>query len=184
MILIEKYLIKAMKADWKEDGYTVAGIMVQDEPWLAVVGTGYLAAVERSNAPRKMLATIAEHAGDLPGTGAAWLLQKGCESQLTDFDYTEALIRETIAEKPDDGLMVRTRMWMDTRKLWQNTASGRIWVMNPAKTNIADAPASMIEPTGPWIRFRGTVSVAAVCRETVDEADGKLLEHLEKVRWI
>lgn len=183
MILNEKPLVKAMVADWKEDGYTVAGIMVDGEPWLAVVGAGYLAAVQRDNTPRKVLATIAEHAGDLPGVGHAWLLQKGCESQLTDFDYTDALIRETIAEEPEDGLMVRSRLMLGTRRLWQNTATGKIWAMDPAKTNIADAPASKIEPTGPWVRFRGTVSVAAVCRETADEEDGKLLGHLEKVRW-
>ena len=184
MILVEKYLVKAMTADWKEEGYTVAGLMVDGEPWLAVVGTGYLAAVERSNAPRKMLATIAEHAGDLPGTGAAWLLQKGAESQMADFDYVEAAIRETIAEEPEEGLMARCRVILGTRRLWQNTATGKIWLMDPTKTNIADAPASNIGATGPWLRFQGTVSVAAVCRETTDEADEKLLAHLEKVRWI
>lgn len=184
MILIEKYLIKAMKADWKEDGYTVAGIMVQDEPWLAVVGTGYLAAAEFVNAPRKVLALIVEHAGFVPAVGYAWQIQKGCEAQVTDFDYAREQIEETINDEADEGMMVRTRLRMDNRRLWQNTKDGKIWVMNPAKTNIADAPASCIEPAGAWLRFRGRGSVAAVCRETVDEADGKLLEHLEKVRWI
>lgn len=184
MILNEKPLAKRMTEDWKDQGYTVAGILVEGEPWLAVVGTGYMAAVERSNAPRKVLATIAEHAGDLPGVGQAWLVQKGAELQLADFEYIEATVRELLDQQADEGLLARCRLILGTRRLWQNTATGRIWLMDPAKTNIAAAPTDAIEPAGVWLRMRGTLSTACICRERADEADEKLLEHLQKVRWI
>lgn len=184
MILNEKPLVKRMNKDWKEEGYTVAGFFVDEEPWIGIVGTGYLAAVERSNAPRKVLAAIAEHAGDLPGVGQAWLVQKGSETQMADSEYVEETIRELLDGEPEEGLMVRCRLILGLRRLWQNTASGVIWLMDPEKTNIAAAPSSSIEAVGPWIRFRGKHSAACVCRETADETDEKLLEHLKKVRWI
>lgn len=184
MILNEKPLVKRMTADWKDVGYTAAGIMVEGEPWLAVVGTGYMAAVERSNAPRKVLAAIAEHAGDLPDVGHAWLVQQGSGTQLADYEYIEGTIRELLDQDADEGLMARCRLTLGTRRLWQNTASGRIWLMDPEKTNIAAAPAAAIEPVGMWLRMRGTLSAACICRERADEADEKLLEHLQKVRWI
>lgn len=184
MILNEKPLVKRMAADWKDEGYTVAGILVEGQPWLGIVGTGYLAAVERSNAPRKVLATIAEHAGDLPGVGQAWLVRKGCETQMADFEYIEEILREPLDAEPDEGLMARCRLILGTRRLWQNTASGKIWLMDPEKTNIAVAPAAAIEPVGMWLRMRGTLSAACICRERVEEDDEKLLEYLKKVRWI
>ncbi len=184
MILNEKPLAKRMNEDWKDEGYTVAGFLRDKEPWLGIVGTGYLAAVERSNAPRKVLATIAEHAGDLPGVGQAWLVQKGAETQLADYEYIEDTIRELLSQEPDEGLMARCRLILGTRRLWQNTASGAIWLMDPAKTNIAAAPASAIDPIGMWLRMRGTLSAACICRERTEEEDEKLLEHLKKVRWV
>lgn len=184
MILNEKPLSKRMNQDWKEEGYTVAGILVDGEQWLGVVGTGYLAAVERSNAPRKVLAAIAEHAGELPGVGHAWLIQKGAETQLADHGYIEDTIRELLDQEPEEGLMARTRLTLGTRRLWQNTASGGVWLMDPEKTNIAAAPAAAIEPVGMWLRMRGTLSAACVCRERVEEDDEKLLAHLKKVRWV
>lgn len=184
MILNEKPLVKRMNEDWKGEGYTVAGFLMDGDPWLGIVGIGYLVAVERSNAPRKVLAAIAEHAGELPGVGHAWLVQKKHDTQLADYDYTESTIRDLLDQEADEGLLARCRLTLGTRRLWQNTASGAIWLMDPEKTNIAAAPAAAIEPVGMWLRMKGTLSAACICRERVPEDDEKLLDHLKKVRWV
>lgn len=75
MVINEKGLCAAMKAAYKKKstGYKVAArISENGTEEIVLSAPGWTAIITRENAPRKVMALIVEHVGDLPQAGQAF----------------------------------------------------------------------------------------------------------------
>lgn len=90
MIISENGLVKAMKESYKTDGYTVTNISGAVAIW---TDHWCIKCIQR-NLPRKALAQIVEHAGELPEPDTAMYLRKGDDPQWASKDYVTAELAE------------------------------------------------------------------------------------------
>ena len=90
MIISEKGLSKAMKAAYSTVGYTVANMAGA----MAIWTDEWCVKCLRWNLPRKALAMIVEHAGELPEPDSAMYLRKGDDPQWASMDYVAAELAE------------------------------------------------------------------------------------------
>lgn len=186
MILVEKRVCQAMTSDYKEGGYTVVMYFSGNDAWLGISGDGWAAVCERSNVPRKVLALIVEHAGDLPAAGQAWTLEKDCEPQNTEFNVAVEEFERMMAwlDDTEPERMNRTPLHLRAFRLWQNEKSGAIWKISPRLSAMADTAPEYTTAAGNRMCLRGSVSAVFVDREAVSrKGEGELIAHLEKMRW-
>ena len=77
MLINEAGLVRAMKRAYRGEGYNVVNrggtIAIYTKTWYLEAGRGYI--------PRKALATIVEHMGEIPEAGNPVLVQKDVEAQ-------------------------------------------------------------------------------------------------------
>lgn len=78
MLINEAGLVRAIKRAYKSDGYIVAN----QGDTVSIYTKGWYIQVHRAMLPRKVLATIVEHAGMIPNVNAPTSIQKGGDPQL------------------------------------------------------------------------------------------------------
>ena len=93
----ERSLLAAIKDAWRTGGYSVAG----NGGELVLQGSGWLAVLPRGIVPRKVLALLVEHLGEIP-EGAAWKVYKkqGAQAQMVDMalEAVDTIRRELESE--------------------------------------------------------------------------------------
>ena len=99
MIISENGLVKAMKESYKTDGYTVTNISGAVAIW---TDHWCIKCIQR-NLPRKALAQIVEHAGELPEPDTAMYLRKGDDPQWASKDYVTAAAGGGLYRVPPHG---------------------------------------------------------------------------------
>lgn len=185
MILKEKKLCRVMAGRYKDEGYSVTTFQENGDIYLGIRSGGWAVVCEWSNVPRKVLATIVEHAGALPGAGQAWLLEEDMEPQTEDFEMAAEEFRMLMAylDEAEPEKLCRTPLHMGIFRLWQNVQTGAIWRVNPAFTAMAAPAENRITVAGACLCMSGNLSAVFVDRASETEGDAKLIEHLQKVRW-
>lgn len=116
MVVNEKALIKAMKAEYSGDGYKVAKRGHGGEAVLEIQAAMWSVEITWPNIPSKVLALIVEHLKTLPAAGEAFQARKG---------ETAAIIYEMMEEMPDvdddtkPTLAHRTLLTYQGMEVWQ-----------------------------------------------------------------
>lgn len=84
----ERSLLAAIKDAWRTGGYSVVG----NGGELVLQGSGWLAVLPRGIVPRKVLALLVEHLGEIP-EGAAWKVYKkqGAQAQMVAMGVGDAM---------------------------------------------------------------------------------------------
>lgn len=116
MVISEKALLKAMKAEYKEDGYKVAKSGHGDEAILHIQAAMWAVEITWANIPSKVLALIVEHIKTLPATGEAYQVRKG-ETATTIFDMMEEMPEIEDANKLP--AIHRTPITYKAMEVWQ-----------------------------------------------------------------
>lgn len=146
MVISESGLCAAMKAAFKKKstGYKVAARLTEDgEEKIVLSAPDWIAIINRENAPRKVLALIVEHVGDLPAEGKAFQVQ---DTKVQTEIYSMAVPELEKAVANAD--VKRTQLQYMGYQIWQRTDDHSVFMMAPKNEDMLDhynRPVSVAE---------------------------------------
>lgn len=187
MIVKEKGLLRLMKEAWKGSGYTVTVDETPAEDYLCISYWGWKVGMALDIVPRKVLGMLAEHIGKLPLPGEAFRVQKD-EVQRELLDTATAPfedLRQCIEHWESHKIMKPTKLEWDGCRVWQSPRDQSIVLLDPELAQVAMFGDGSIDVRleGAQLMIQGNRSFAAVGRDSVNEGDKPLLEHLTNVKW-
>ena len=184
MVIDEKGLCAAMKAAYKKKstGYKVAARISEDGTEEIVLSApGWTAIITRENAPRKVMALIVEHVGDLPQAGQAFQVQDA-NSQAEIFDMAVPELEELAA----GALVKRTRLNYDGYQIWQRVDDRTVFMMPPKHEDMLDSysrPVKVMD-NGALFYVEGIASRLYLQPLNVQQNELTALHHLAKLQWV
>ena len=127
----ERALLAALKDEWKGAGYTVG----RTGERLLLKGIGWTLHCTMEVLPRKVLALLVEHLGEIPAAGDCWVVSKKSGSQtailqVADTDFSDARGNKAAA----------TSLTFGGWRVWQEEESLRVLLMNEDLTSIVYLP--------------------------------------------
>ena len=136
MVINESGLCAAMRKAFnkKSTGYKVAAqLSPKGERELVLSAPGWTAAIARENAPRKVLALIVEHVGDLPDEGMAFQVQdKNVQTEIYNMAVPDA-------GTPATGYKVkRTKLTYEGYQIWQRVDNLQVLMVAPMIEDLMD----------------------------------------------
>ena len=132
----ERSLARAMKESWRGGGYEVAGYGDGNGRMLFLDGRTWAALLPRRTCPRKVLALLAEHLGEIPEASAYRVSKNtGAQNQMMDMPLgtLDKLQREVAEGKGEE--ILRTNMVWKGREVWQKE-NLRVLAFDAALTEI------------------------------------------------
>lgn len=170
----ERGLLAAVRSAWRGGGYEVVG----NGQELVLRGQGWLAVLPRGIAPRKVLALLVEHLGEIP-EGAAWKVYKrqGAQAQMVDMAL-EAVdtIRRELESESDPREAHRTAMTWKNWEIWQ-TEDMKVATFDPALAAMGVGDAMAYGRRLVW-DDEGGLLVVAPRRDDIEDALRQRLEQL------
>ena len=181
-MLNEKVLAQLMKSAWKAGGYIVSCFNMECDRMILLSDPGkWTVACEVGNMPRKCLGLIVEHIGCIPENEAVRCMKDGEQNVI--LDMAKSLYADLLQTKQKaEGCMVRTAIRVGGLRLWQDTDSMSLMLMNDAASicNYADSDAE-VKMVSDGILFGMTDAVLFVREELAEEYD-HVLQALEGLR--
>lgn len=119
MVVNETALLRAIREDYKGQGYTVARRPSDDdeeEGTLVLESSDWLVEIEWKNVPPKIIGLIAQHLKGLPDLGEAFTVQKK-ETKTTIFNMVGRM--PEIEPKAPVIIAHRTRLMYESTEVWQ-----------------------------------------------------------------
>lgn len=184
MVIAESGLCAAMKDAFrkKSTGYKVAAdiLCATNKEDLIVSAPGWTAFINRENAPRKVLALIVEHMGDLPKAGQAFHVQD-------DQSQTEIL---NIAIPDGTGSIAgafvrRTNLTYNGYQIWQRTDNHNVFMVDPKMEALMDNyNREVILTEDGQFYLKGVASRLYVRPLQVNQNELPALHHLAKLQWV
>ena len=135
MTFSEKGLARAMKAAYRNYGYTVA----QSESGLVIVTDSWGVGIREDMVPNGIKGLIVSHAGKLPSEGTAIFIQKDSVCNKI-YEMAVGRVRD-IKQAWADGLTARimpTRFTLDGMVIWQRCKDLKMAVVDPDDMQILD----------------------------------------------
>ena len=186
MIINEKALLRLMKACQKSGGYWVA--MTEGSPaWIYIHGTNWYVGVQRDKLPRKALALLVEHMGEMPYPGVACKILK----DVVQDEFYE-LVTEPIFSMNADGrnnwtnpkmhLRPTPLTWRET-KVWQR-GDGKILLMNPDLMDLAIHFYTYPTAAGSAIFFDGGIEQVYIVPEMHLAGDEEFIKTIGATMWV
>ena len=183
MVINESGLCAAMKKAFqkKSTGYKVAAqLSPKGERELVLSAPGWTAAISRENAPRKVLALIVEHVGDLPDEGMAYQVQdKNVQTEIYNMAVPDASASVTSYK------VKRTKLTYEGYQIWQRVDNLQVY---PVAQNIEDLMDNYhrevrITENGMFY-VEGVASRLHIQPLKVDQNEMPALHHLAKLQWV
>lgn len=170
----ERALLSALKEEWKGAGYTVGRTGEE----LLLKGIGWTLRCTMEVLPRKVLALLVEHLGEIPGGGDCWNVSKKSGSQTAILQVADTEFQEAMGAQGNKA--APTRLTFGGWRVWQEEESLRVLLMNEDLTSIVVLPKdSEARATG-----RGIVKDAGPdVLQVAAEAEPPEAEYLESVQW-
>ena len=135
MTFNEKGLARAMKAAYRNYGYTVA----QSDSGLMIITESCGVGIRENLIPNEIKGLIVCHAGQLPNKGTAIFIQK---SNVSNKLYEIAISRvRDLKQAWSDGLTMRimpTRFTLDGMVIWQRVKDLKMAMVDPDDMQILD----------------------------------------------
>ena len=181
MTFNEKGLIRAMKAAYKDTGYSVVGT----DSGFIITGEMWGTSIHEKAIPNTVKGLIVTHAGKLPDIGEAINVQKG-EASTMIYDLAVAGIQrldELYRDKKCE-VICPTRLTMDGYRLWQQPKSLEIDVIDPENQQILDYGDRDAYLLGNAIYGETVYGSVFVLREDVAPENKIMLDHLAEMQWI
>lgn len=170
----ERGLLAAVRSAWRGGGYEVVG----NGQELVLRGQGWLAVLPRGIAPRKVLALLVEHLGEIP-EGTAWkgYKKQGAQAQMVDMAL-EAVdtIRRELESEPNPREAHRTAMTWKNWEVWQ-TEDLKVATFDPNLVAMGVGDAMAYGQRLVW-DDEGGLLVVAPRRDDIEDALRQRLEQL------
>lgn len=130
----ERALLTALKNEWKGTGYTVG----RTRDWLLLGGREWTLRCTMQVLPRKVLALLVEHLGEIPQGGDCWTVSKSAGSQTAILQVTDKAFLDTLDARA--GVAAQTRLTFGGWRVWQETQSLKVLLMDEELTSIVVLP--------------------------------------------
>ena len=184
MVINEKGLCEAMKAAFRKrsTGYKVAAKLSKiGEEEIIISAPGWTAIITRENAPRKVLALIVEHVGDLPQEGQAFQVQD-TKAQAEIFDMAVPELETLVAGAE----VKRTQLNYNGYQIWQRTDDHTVFMMAPNHENMLDNFKRQVKAmdNGAVFYAEGIASRLYIQPLKVQQNELTALHHLAKLQWV
>ena len=183
MIINESGLCAAMKDAFrkKSTGYKVAARLNEDkEEEIILSAPGWTAVITRGNAPRKGLALIVEHMGDLPKVGEAFQIQDK-QAQATIYDMMVPSVPKNAGKEE----VKRTQINYKGYQIYQLVDKNTVYMVSP---KVEALLVSILLPLSLTEREQfcaaGIASTLFISPADVMQDETKALGHLEEMRWV
>ena len=180
MVINESGLCAAMKAAFrkKSTGYKVSSRMnAAGEQEIILSAPFWTVVLEKRHAPRKVLALIVEHMGDLPKPGQAF--------QIQDQQAQSTIYEMLVPDLPKDTAMgvKRTAITYKGSRIYQ-CADDTVYMVSPKIEALLASnllPLSMTDRE--WFCTKGRASALFISPEDVMQDENSALSHLQAFRW-
>ena len=185
MVINEKGLIDLMKAAFKKrsTGYKVAcRVSNRKECEIVLAGPGWFAVMERENTPRKVLALIVEHLGNLPLIGQAYQVQdKQTQAEIFDMAVPEL----PFLEESNAPRIARTQLTYQGYRVWQRSDDLKVHLVSENMEALLlnyNQPLAIAD-NGMFYTC-GAVSRVYISRVPIMRDEYPGLDHLAKQQWV
>lgn len=185
MVVNEKGLLSAMKDAYKLDGYQVAvdesgGIvnMIIHTPMWTVV-------IMKSKLPRKVLATVVEHIGEIPSMGTAFQVKKK-ETQTEIFNVVAGAPMDYHSDNQPCRIARRTSLILGGFPLWQTATDKKVVKVYPDYEDTMNWGDGVVRLVGDDVMMIDDDVSRAYIR-TTNPKDGPelaMLTHLAQIKWV
>lgn len=183
MVINESGLCAAMKDAFrkKSTGYKVAARLNKDEEEEIILSApGWMAIITRENAPRKVLALIVEHMGDLPKVGQAFQIQdKNAQSTISDMAVAE------LPKNAGKAMVQRTQISYMNHQIYQRTDNDEVFMVSPkVEALLASTLLPLSVADKGMFCAAGIASTLFISPADVMQNEMTALHHLAKLKWV
>ena len=185
MVIDEKGLMAAMKDAYKGEGYKVAvedsagceNVILHTAMWTVVV--------LKKELPRKVLAMIVEHVGEIPQQGQAWQVKKK-EVQTEIFQMVDQAPQEYHSWEQPRRLIRKTNLVLGGCPLWQTATEGKVVKVQTDYEEILRWWDCTVRLVGDYVLMADDEISRAYIRCTIpkDTQERQMLEHLANIKWV
>ena len=183
MVINESGLRAAMADAFrkKSTGYKVALRQLEGEaPELVLSTSEWTAIIEKELAPRKVLALIVEHLGDLPQVGQAF--------HVKDDNVQTEIFSMAVPETEEQQLNVevkRTQIAYMDHTLYQRADSGAVYMIPPKLENLLDSKLLPLCVASEGRLFQAGLASQVYIKPYVPmHGDSQALQHFAEHKWI
>ena len=183
MVINESGLCAAMKAAFKKKstGYKVAAQLSQNqEEELVISAPGWIAIINRENAPRKVLGLMVEHVGDLPQEGKAFQVQDTkAQAEIIDMAVPE------MGKAVLGAVVKRTQLQYNGYQIWQRVDDHSVFMLaGKVEDMLDDYNRPVILADNGMFYAQGVASRLYLQPLQVMQNDLPVLHHLAKMQWV
>lgn len=183
MVISESGLCAAMKAAYKKKstGYKVASRLSEDGGEEIVLSApDWIAIINRENVPRKVLALIVEHVGDLPAEDKAFQVQ---DAKVQTEIYSMAV--PELGTPVEEAAVKRTQLQYNGYQIWQRTDNQNVFMISPKHEDMLDHYNRLVSVAENGMFYaEGTVSRLYLKPLQVMQNELTALHHLAKLKWV
>lgn len=170
----ERALLSALKNDWKGAGYTVG----RTKDRLLLGGNGWTLGCAMEVLPRKVLALLVEHLGEIPKADDCWTVSKAAGSQTAILKVADKEFLDSLDARGEEA--AQTRLTFGGWRVWQELGSLKVLLMDEDLTSIVVLPKDgAAESFGDGlIKDAGPDVLVVISKGMPPEA-----EYLQAVQW-
>ncbi len=182
MVINDKGLIKAMKEARKTEGYSVSIDDTVLPRKMILRGPGWLVICEAQSVPRKVLALIVEHMGNIPTPRTAYRV-KSRDVQTEIFETAEVIEESVALSGTEERELRETALDVYGNGVWQAVGNQAVMVSKQL-LSIATIAGAVLLTGGNWVHVPGDLSQVYVetFPDTYKEAY-KILQALSVTAW-
>lgn len=188
MVINESALLRAIREDYKGQGYTVArcpGLgedSAEDESILVLASNDWTVEIEWQNVPPKVFGLLAQHLKGLPNIREAFNVKKK-EANATIFN----MVNRFPGVDPKTKVVVahRTRLMYESLEVWQKEGNNGCMFVPAETADMLLDHGRVVQWTDDGICLQGKVSRVYVrhCHYKFDDPQQDAINYLNGKRW-
>lgn len=187
MVINESALLRAMREDYKGQGYTVARRAddeddPESESSLLLSANDWMVEIGWKNVSAKIFGLVAEHMKGLPEVGQAFKIKKK-ETNTVIFDMVEKFPKHN----PDERIIAthRTRLMYESMEVWQEERNNSCMLVPSETAGMLLDHGRIVQWIDGGLLITGRASRIFVrhCRYRADDPQQDAINFLSGKRW-
>lgn len=188
MVINETALLRAIREDYKGQGYTVARRpgkdedSAEEESVLVLDSSDWLVEIDWKNVPPKVIGLVAQHLKGLPRIGEAFTVQKK-ETNTTIFNMVDRF--PEIDPKAPVIVAHRTRLMFESLEVWQKDGNNGCMFVPVETADMLLDHGRVVKWVQGGLYLEGKASRIRIlhCTYRTDEYQQDAINYLNGKRW-
>lgn len=183
MVASESGLCAAMKKEYKEAGYKVAGLVSDGEDKILIAAPGWCVVILKEKVPRRVLGLIVEHVGDIPRAEEAYQVQKK-QVQTEIHGVTTQILEKLLDPKLERRQVKPTSLRWGRYILCQRLDDLKIVKVDPDTGAIMYAAPRMDMLGEEILTVSGIASDVYIDISATLHEETAQMDHLSQMQWV